>query len=111
MASIGQPSVHDITDKIVIGGVQQFGSGEAFGDCQSQTPFQSMLLSFDPPRFPSGVEVNLFSYNGDLGQMMETACIDFLRDQRGIDASSMTLSSMPRDDDDMEETDNEQRTH
>jgi len=85
MASIGQPSVHDITDKIVIGGVQQFGSGEAFGDCQSQTPFQSMPLSFDPPRFPSGVEVNLFSYNGDLGQMMETACIDFLRDQRGID--------------------------
>ena len=87
MATIQQPAVHDITDKIVIGEVEQFGDGEAFGDRQSLTPFQSMGICLDPPRHVAGVEVNLFSYNGDLGQMMETACIDFLREQRGIDVA------------------------
>ena len=83
MASIGQPSVHDITDKIVIGGVKNFGSVQA----KDKRPFQNIEIHLDPPRYPTGVEVNLFSCTGDLGQMMETACIDFLREQRGIDVA------------------------
>ena len=44
------------------------------------TSFESLSLWFD------GLEVPIFGHPG-LGQMMETACIDFLRDQRGIDVA------------------------